>query len=442
MIMAKVITFKKGLLSVLFWSIISAAFIGPGTVTTAASAGAGFKFSLLWALVFSTLATIVLQEAAARITIASGKNLGEIIALRYRQGSAAARIRLFLFLSLAFGCAAYQAGNILGAISGLLLFLDIPRWVLTLMVAGLAGILLWIGNFRMLANILGAIVAIMGIAFVYSAWYVDLSELAFQQLFIPAVPEGSLVLVLGLIGTTIVPYNLFLASGISQGQSITEMRLGISMAVLIGGIISIAIMLVGTQISGTFSFEALAAAMSNASSAGGTGIFFGIGLFAAGLSSAITSPLAAAVTAQSLFSAERGAHWGSQSRNFRLVWGSVLSIGLIFGLLDFRPIPVIILAQALNGLLLPVIAIFLILAVNDKRLLPSQYCNTFFSNLLMLAIVGITCYLGFNNLWKALSSVVNLSSFSPAQSALLLLSLDAVLIFWIARIIFSQKNKA
>ncbi len=440
--MAKVITFKKGLLSVVFWSIISAAFIGPGTVTTAASAGAGFKFSLLWALVFSTLATIVLQEAAARITIASGKNLGEIIALRYHQGGAAARIRLFLFLSLAFGCAAYQAGNILGAISGLLLFLDIPRWVLTLMVAGLAGVLLWIGNFRMLANILGAIVAIMGIAFVYSAWHVDLSELALQQLFLPAVPEGSLVLVLGLIGTTIVPYNLFLASGISQGQSITEMRLGISMAVLIGGIISIAIMLVGTQISGTFSFEALAAAMSNASSAGGSGIFFGIGLFAAGLSSAITSPLAAAVTAQSLFSAERGAQWGSQSRNFRLVWGSVLSIGLIFGLLDFRPIPVIILAQALNGLLLPVIAIFLILAVNDKRLLPSQYCNTFFSNLLMLAIVGITCYLGFNNLWKALSSVVNLSSFSPAQSALLLLSFDAILILWIARIIFSQKNKA
>lgn len=440
--MAEVITFKKGLLSVLFWSIISAAFIGPGTVTTAASAGAGFKFSLLWALVFSTLATIVLQEAAARITIASGKNLGEIIALRYHQGGTAARIRLFLFLSLAFGCAAYQAGNILGAISGLLLFLDIPRWVLTLMVAGLAGVLLWIGNFRMLANILGAIVAIMGIAFVYSAWHVDLSELALQQLFLPAVPEGSLVLVLGLVGTTIVPYNLFLASGISQGQSITEMRLGISMAVLIGGIISIAIMLVGTQISGTFSFEALAAAMSNASSAGGSGIFFGIGLFAAGLSSAITSPLAAAVTAQSLFSAERGAQWVSQSRNFRFVWGSVLSIGLIFGLLDFRPIPVIILAQALNGLLLPVIAIFLILAVNDKRLLPSQYCNTFFSNLLMLAIVGITCYLGFNNLWKALSSVINLSNFSPAQSALLLLSLDAILIFWIARIIFSQKNKA
>jgi len=64
------------LLPVLFWSVISAAFIGPGTVTTAASAGSGFGTQLLWALTFSTLACIILQEAAARLTIVSGKSLG------------------------------------------------------------------------------------------------------------------------------------------------------------------------------------------------------------------------------------------------------------------------------------------------------------------------------------------------------------------------------
>lgn len=439
--MAKVITFKKGLLSVLFWSIISAAFIGPGTVTTAASAGAGFKFALLWALVFSTLATIVLQEAAARVTIASGKNLGEIIAIRYHEGNTAIRIRLFLFFALAFGCAAYQAGNILGSISGLLLFMEIPRWILTIAVAGIAGMLLWIGNFRTIASILGGIVAVMGIAFIYSAWHTDLSQLTWKHLLFPSIPDGGLVLVLGLIGTTIVPYNLFLASGISQGQSIAEMRWGISLAVLIGGIISIAILLVGTQISGTFSFEALAAAMSNGSGSKAAGILFGVGLFAAGLSSSITSPLAAAVTAQSLFSGRSTREWGSKSRNFRLVWGIILGIGLIFGLLDFRPIPVIILAQALNGLLLPIIAVFLILTVNDPRLLPVSYRNTSLSNLLMLSIVGITCYLGFNNLWKALGNIVNLSAFSTTQSTILLMSLDAIILFAVARSIF-LKNKA
>ncbi|MCB0548279.1 MAG: divalent metal cation transporter, partial [Phaeodactylibacter sp.] len=74
--MPKAISIRQGLSSVLFWSIISAAFIGPGTVTTAAKAGASFQLQLIWALAFSIFATIILQEAAARITLASGKNLG------------------------------------------------------------------------------------------------------------------------------------------------------------------------------------------------------------------------------------------------------------------------------------------------------------------------------------------------------------------------------
>ena len=76
------LSIKKGLLSILFWSVISAAFIGPGTVTTASAAGASFDLDLIWALVFATLACIVLQEAAARVTIGSGKTLGEAIAIK------------------------------------------------------------------------------------------------------------------------------------------------------------------------------------------------------------------------------------------------------------------------------------------------------------------------------------------------------------------------
>ncbi len=70
---------KNKLLNILFWSVISAAFIGPGTITTASKAGALFGFDLLWALVFSTFACLVLQEAVARLAIHSGTNLGEAI---------------------------------------------------------------------------------------------------------------------------------------------------------------------------------------------------------------------------------------------------------------------------------------------------------------------------------------------------------------------------
>src|SRR5687768_7023675 len=88
----------KRILQILFWSVIPAAFIGPGTVTTCASAGAGFGYALLWALTFSTIATVVLQEASARVTIVSGRNLAEAIRDRFRGGATG-----FLVLLLVLG---------------------------------------------------------------------------------------------------------------------------------------------------------------------------------------------------------------------------------------------------------------------------------------------------------------------------------------------------
>lgn len=432
--MPKAISFRRRVLSVLFWSIISAAFIGPGTVTTAASAGAAFGLQLLWALVFSIVSTILLQEAAARITIASGKNLGEIIALRYARGGHR-RLRMLLFLAVALGCGAYEAGNLLGALSGLALFIPLPRLFATALLGILCAVLLWIGNFRLIANFLGLIVAFMGMVFLYVAVHtsVDMQDLIKGALY-PLLPSGSALLVIGLIGTTIVPYNLFLASGIGQDQEISEMRWGVALAVIIGGIISVGILVVGTSVSGSFGFEALASAL--AGRLGSWAIaFFGLGLFAAGMSSAITAPLAAAVTARSLFGAENTG-WSVHSRNFRLVWGVILGIGLIFGLLNIQPIPVIILAQAVNGVLLPVVSTFLLLAVNDRRLLPAAYLNSSFTNVLMLLIVGITGFLGLHNIWKAVLRIYPEWSWGGAIWGQLLIAVVFILI--LGRVVFRR----
>lgn len=434
--MPKTISFRQGVLSVLFWSVISAAFIGPGTVTTASKAGASYQMSLLWALVFSIFATIILQEAAARITIASGKSLGEIIALRYRQGNDR-RIQILVFVAVAFGCAAYQAGNILGAISGLALIGAVPRFVFTLLIGLMCFILLWIGSYRLIANVLGLAVALMGGVFIYVAFRTNFESSVFFQGLVPMIPDGSLPLIIGLIGTTIVPYNLFLASGISQGQDIQEMRWGIATAVLIGGAISIAIMVVGMQVVGEFSFESLSEAI--AQKLGPWSIaFFGFGLFAAGLSSSITAPMAAAVTARSLFGAQSKA-WSVRSRNFRLVWGAVLGIGLLFGLLQVKPIPAILLAQVINGVLLPAVAIFLILAVNDRNLLSAAYVNRPLTNILSLLIVGITCFLGLNNIWKAIKGLApGLASWENAW-LFVDLGLTSVMILCLSYVIFRKQ---
>ena len=108
----------KRLLSILLWSVIAGAFIGPGTVTTAASAGAGFGLNLVWTLVFSTAACFVLQEAAARLTVASGQELGQAMRARTRKGAAGVLLLVLVLGAIVVGCAAYQAGNILGAVVG------------------------------------------------------------------------------------------------------------------------------------------------------------------------------------------------------------------------------------------------------------------------------------------------------------------------------------
>jgi manganese transport protein len=389
--MPKSLSFRSGLGSVLFWSVISAAFIGPGTVTTCSMAGSRFGPSLLWALTFSTLGTILLQEAAARITIASGRSLGEIVSETY--GLKSQTLPRFLFGAVALGCAAYQAGNILGAVSGLALLTNLPVPALTLVVGVICTLLLWIGSTNLIAKILGMIVFLMGIAFAYVAAQTSSSATTIAtSLFTPVLPDGSLVLVIGLIGTTIVPYNLFLGSGIGQDQTLSEMRWGIGLAVLIGGLISMAILIAGTLVTGEFSFENVAQTLSGRMGPW-AGSLFAFGLFAAGFTSALTAPLAAAVTAKSLLG------WSDTSAAYRGVWLLVMGIGLAFGLLGVKPVPVIILAQAANGLLLPIVTIFLLLAVNNQKLLPKEYRNSLWQNVAMGLVVAVTAFLGLRNVW-------------------------------------------
>lgn len=408
--------------SVLFWSILAAAFIGPGTVTTAARAGSGYGMGLLWALLFSILATVVLQEAAARITLGAGRPLGEIIGRRGQSWNT------ILFAVIALGCGAYQAGNFLGALAGLQLLGDVSKWWL-LLLGGVGAGILWTGNTTIITRSLAFIVALMGVVFCWVAFGADTEAVEWLAGLVPRVEEDAIVLVIGLIGTTIVPYNLFLASGLSKGQGLQEMRFGLVLAILIGGLITLAILLTGTMVQGEFSFVGLAEVLDTRLSQKGS-LLLGIGLFTAGLSSAITAPLAAAVTGKSLLGKEREI-WDYQGRNFRLTWGLVLLAGLLFALTDVKPVPAIIAAQALNGLILPLVAVFLIRAVNDADILPADYRNPSWLNLLSLLIVGTTIFLGLNNVWSASGKVWSqLGNISLSVKLWVNLSISALLTLW------------
>ena len=335
---------RKRILNILFWSVISAAFIGPGTVTTAAKAGADFGLSLLWALTFATIACLALQEAAARLTIASGLNLGQAISLQSSKRRRKFLIPVLVAVCILSGTAAYQTGNLLGAIAGINLLVDSPTWILVLALGGMAGLLLLIPSVKVIARILGGIVAIMGIIFLVSAISIKPPLLdLLRGMTRPIIPlnSGGGLLVLGLIGTTVVPYNLFLGSGLSTGQSLKEMRSGLMVAVTLGGIISMAVLVTGTSLNGEFTFEGLATSLNNY--LGNLGyIVLGVGLFAAGFTSAVTAPLASAVTVRSLFGNKKPELWKDGSIRFRTIWISVLLIGMGFGMSGFKPIPAII----------------------------------------------------------------------------------------------------
>lgn len=387
--------------SVILWSVISAAFIGPGTITTAVTAGSQFQIQLLWAVVFATIACIILQEASARITIASGFSLGKALEKKFghRKGF---WVKLFIGGSVLLGCAAYEAGNILGAVSGLSLLVEGDGKIYALLVTLCAALLLWDGRQAWISTLMTILVGMMGLAFFVLALHGDfqLGDLLIAST-VPRIPPGSELITLGLVGTTIVPYNLFLGSGISKGQTIPLMRIGLTVSVLIGGLITIWILLAGTVVGEFSSFPTLAEEFRDKMGIIGT-LALGVGLFAAGFSSAITSPYAASIIASQVFGIEKKG-W------VRLVWGVVLFTGFLFGLSGIKPIPVILTVQALNGLILPLITFYLVIILNDKDIIPEPHRPSFIYNFILLIILGGVLLIGLNNVDKSISTALSLT---------------------------------
>jgi Mn2+/Fe2+ NRAMP family transporter len=402
-------SFRSRLLNILFWSVISAAFIGPGTVTTAAKAGADFGLSLLWALTFATIACGVLQEASARLTIASGMNLGQAIWKQAVNGGRGNYILVLVAVCILSGTAAYQAGNLLGAMAGTSLLISLPQWLIVLVFGTIAAAILLIPSIKTIARVLGSLVAFMGIAFLATAIVISppLTDVI-MGLIRPGIPlnPGGGLLVLGLIGTTVVPYNLFLGSGISSGQSIKEMRSGLLVAIVLGGIISMAVLVTGTAMTGDFTFSGLARTLDQYLGGAGT-IILGVGLFAAGFTSAVTAPLASAVTVRSLFGNWDPQKWKSSSWRFRLIWVTILATGMAFGMAGFKPVPAIVVAQALNGLILPVIAVFLFGVVNHPQIMKNRH-NSLPANILMALVVFVSLLIGMAALLRAVAAGIGL----------------------------------
>ncbi len=393
--------------------MVTAAFIGPGTLTTATKAGAEFGYSLAWAILLSVAAAIALQEMSARLGLVTRSGLGEAIRSSFSQPLIRAAAILLVLSAIVFGNAAFEVGNISGAALGLENTLGLDRNLCIVAVSLAALLVLASGIYRYIELLLVILVTIMSVVFVATAIIVkpDIGQL-FSSMVKPSIPgPTSRLTIIALIGTTVVPYNLFLhaSSAVSKWpvdlpicQALRAARLDTVVSIILGGVITLSVLVsaaaLHNQHAAVTSFSAMARQLEPLLGVWFAKYFLGCGLLAAGVTSSITAPLAAAYATAGILG------WDTDLKNVRMraVFTTIILGGMVVSLIwSQSPLTVILLAQAANGLLLPLVALFLLVAINRKSIM-GLHTNSFWSNVAGAIVVLTTLGLG---VWYVLKSL-------------------------------------
>lgn len=385
--------------------LISASFIGPGTVTTATVTGASYGFTLAWAIVFSIIATIVLQEMSVRIGLATQAGLGEALRTVFQSRVVRAVMMVLVVAAIGVGGAAYAGGDTVGTALALSTVTGVDTSLVVLAVMAVILLVLVTGSYKVIERFLVILVGILALTFVITTVVVRPNFLDFLQgVFVPTVPDGAQLTAIALIGTSVVPYNIFLHASLVQEKwgndpvetSIKEARVDNVVSISLGGFITLAILTTATgslYVNGLRAESGADMARALEPLLGETLAqwMFAIGLFSAGLTSAVAGPLGAAFAITGTI----GSRVDMKSWVFRGIALAVVLVGGAIALSGFDDIQIIIVAQAANGLLLPVIAGFLLYTMNNKELL-GKYRNGVFANVLggivFLVVLGLGIY--------------------------------------------------
>ena len=388
-------------------AIITSAFIGPGTITTCTVAGVSFGYALLWAVVFSGIALIILMEMSARTTLATGMNLVD-------SSTAVAPdnqvwkwiVRAVFFLTVLAVCFAFQAGNEIGAARGLADIVNLPIPAAAIIIGACALATTWLGSYKTLETIMQIFVSLMGVLFLITAIVIRPDWGAVVRGIIPSLPEGSTVSALALIGTTMVGINLIVHSISCEEKyhSLDDMgdaKFDIGVNILIGVVITLSMLITSATVlyqTGTEVSSPLVFTQSLEPVLGSWARIIGdIGLLAAGLSSAV----AVSYTMRSIYSRLFKWEGGSTSMPAKILGTIVIVFGTAFAMFSKTPTQIIVVAQAVSGFSLPFIAIVLLAVANSKKLM-GEYRNKVFSNIVGIIAVAVTLFLGLRNIYNVL----------------------------------------
>ena len=386
-------------------TLVAAAFVGPGTVTVCAAAGITFGYGLLWALLVSVVMTILLQEMAARIGIVTQKDLAQLLHDHTKNPILKIGITGLILAAIVVGNAAYEAGNMNGAVLGLqAIFGDEFAGFYPIVVGGTAFSLLFFGNIQQLSRILIGLVLLMSLSFVTTALLTGPSLLQLAKgFFLPKVNSENLFTIIALVGTTVVPYNLFLHASLAKerwkdSSGLAAAKTDTIVAIGLGGLVSMAIVVSAAAIPSTQLNSVIDVASGLEPLYGSAAKYLiGLGLFGAGITSAVTAPLAAAYVANSCFNWNVAtSHW-----KFKAVWMLVMGVGVLSLGSSFKPIAVIQFAQIANGVLLPILVGTLIWVSTSKTIL-GNHKNSWSQNTAYLLIFVFSLALSIKTFIKLL----------------------------------------
>jgi len=380
-------TMKERLKSIGPTAIIAGAIVGPGTVTTSTVIGVNYGFALLWVLLLVIAFQLALHDMTTRLALAGGKTFQEAIREDIENPLLRNIVIIVVAISIALIGLSFMVGNLTGAGLGVQFFIPTSVGTLAVIIGIITWCIIFTGSYKFIENAIKYMVMAFGLSFLFTAIISkpDIG-LLLKGLFVPSIPEGSWATVLALVGTCgIGGYPLFLHTnaikskwpGVENlGRARNDLFIMLPVALITTAMIIISASAMygsGVQVTSAAvmgqQFEPLFGSLAK--------YIFAIGLFSAGISSAIPCSMAVAWVLTGVF----GVKSDINGTPYRIIISVLLLLVMIMAFLGKRPVQLIIGAQAVNGVLGPLTAIVLIWLTN-KRSLMKEYVNSTLVNIL------------------------------------------------------------
>jgi len=380
--------------------LVTMGFIDPGNWASNLAAGADYGYALLWMVTLSTIMLIVLQHNVAHLGIATGLCLSEATALYLKP-----RYANLILASAMLASISTSLAEILGGAIALHMLFGIPISAGAILVALFVMVMLYTNSYKMIEKWIIAFVSAIGLSFLYELSLVTIDwNLAICGWVTPSFPEGSMMVIMSVLGAVVMPHNLFLHSEIIQSRqwnlkeaSVIKKQLKYEFfdtlfSMLVGWAINSAMILLAAATFFTTKISVSELQQANALLSPLLGhhaaLVFAVALLFAGIASSITSGMAAG----SIFAGIFQEPYDIKDNHSRLgvAISLVTAVGIVF--LVSNPFQGLLISQMMLSIQLPV-TIFLQVFLTSSEQVMGRYKNSSLSNVILYGIGGIVTIL-------------------------------------------------